>query len=818
MIPLGRDLRYALRTFRRTPVYSVAVVALLALGVGAASCIFSVVDRLLFRSLPFPGSDRIVSAGITIPIMDGEFMIANDYLHLRMDQNVFSSLTSWTGIADCDINETNPQRLACAQAESTFLPVLGIRPLLGRNFSATEDRPNAPPVALISYGIWQSRFAGSRAVLGSKIQLDGASTQVIGVLPSTFELPNLEHADFLVPQAVAITTYQPGQSGRPLRVFARLRPGATVEQARKVLERLLLPDLKALLPPGRVKELKFVVRPLRDYQIHDVHIAALLLLWATALVLLIAWANSASLILTRFLGRRGEIGTRMALGASRAAITRQALVETTALSTLGSTVGLGVAWSILQAMKRFAPAGLPHMQDAGIDVRTLLFVIAATLVCGTLLGLAPAFYGGSYAVQTGSRTTRRWHATNRYASVAFQSAACLILLSTAALMLRSLAQLQAVAPGMTTTRVLTGDITLPSQRYPNTISREQFFAALADRLRRLPGVIAVSVSDTVPPSGFVHSRPLSSVRALGQPESETVGGLVAWRKVDPEYFTTLEIPILAGRSFIRQDTAPNAKAIILSRLLAPRVFPRGDAVGRQVFIGPQSAPYTVVGITADVHNNGLAQPPDPEFYLVRSQVTDPNAGRDQQITARSLHIYDGEANIIVRGMASTQALASSIRSEAAALDASVPVTIRTLTEQIATLTARPRFTALLLTWFAAVAIVLAVAGVFGLVSFHVAERTREIGIRMAVGATPRHILRATLMMALAPTAVGVAVGIGGCMAAGRLMGSLLFHASSTDPVLLGAACLALIAGSVIAAIVPSWRASRIDPLVTLRHE
>ncbi|HEY6991847.1 MAG TPA: ABC transporter permease, partial [Bryobacteraceae bacterium] len=401
METLWLDLRFALRQFKRNPAFSLTAILVIALGIGATAAVFSVVDRLLFRSLPYPDSDRLVSVGVTAPIvLNGEFLMANDYFNLREHPiSVFSAVTSWTGIADCDLTEQNPRRLTCAQVESTFLPTFGIVPLLGRNFTREEDRRNAPNVALLSYGLWKSRFAGDPAAVGRTINVDGAATRILGVLSPDFELPNLAHADLVVPQAMAIDHYIPRQSGRPLRVFARMKPGISVAQARQMARARILQNLLEWLPPARVAEVRTAIRSLRDYQIQDVKRASWVLFAAMLAILLIVCANVANLLLARKLGRERELATRAALGAGRGRLLSQALTESTALGLLGVLPGCALAWALLKLFQFIAPIGIPRLQQAAIDPRVLFCALAIALLSSLIFGLAPSFAGSGHMLK-----------------------------------------------------------------------------------------------------------------------------------------------------------------------------------------------------------------------------------------------------------------------------------------------------------------------------------------------------------------------------------------------------------------------------------
>ncbi len=818
-----QDLRYALRGLKRSVSFSMTVILIVAVGIGTTTAVFSMIDRLLFRSLPYPESERLVSVGMQFILMaDGAFMVANDYLHLREAETGFASLTSWRGVSDCDLTDQNPRRMACAEVEQTFLGTFGIRPLLGRDFTAEEDRPNGLKVAILSYAFWQSRFGGGMDALGKIISVDGVPTEIVGVLPPGFELPTLAHADLLVPQALAVTTYRPGQASGAVRVFGRTKPGVTFKQARDSALPYLEESIRINLPRARWKEAQIDVRSLRDFQIQDVRRASWVLFAATISILLIVCANVANLMLARSASRQKELAVRAALGAGRARFIRQSLTESFLLSGFGALAGGGLAWILLRIFKTLAPTSIPRMEQAALDARVLLFALGMALACGTLFGIAPAA-ANPLELLAGSRLFGGSRNSLRHALSAAQVGLSLVLLSSAGLLLRSLWNLQSVATGLHPERVITADITVGPARYPNSQSRQQFFDHLAARLRALPGVNSVAVSDSLPPTGFVHSRPLDTLRVSGMPPAEQGSGrIAAWRIVSPEYFATLGIPILRGRPFQDQDMTSGANTMILSASLARYLFATEDPLGRAIRLGlgpgVQSPEYTVIGVAEDVKNDGLTAPADAEYYVPRQTITDPNVGQGVSMVARTLHVYDGEAFVTVRSASRPDAVEGWIRAAVAEMDASVPAVISPMPERLRQVSERPRFSAALLSLFSIVGLVLAATGLYGLMSFLVVRRTQEVGVRMALGATPVQIARLVLAHALRWSLLGVAVGVTGSFAAGCVLRSLLFQVPANDPALIGAAAVLLLAVTVAATLLPSLRAARIDPMVALRQE
>ncbi len=800
---LAQDLRYAARGFVRTPTFTVAAVFAIALGIGAGTAVFSVVDRIRFRSLPYAQSERLVSVGFVAPIIPQEFMLGTDYVEWRARQQPFESLTSWAGINDCDLTGASPVRLECALVEASFLPTLGIRPIAGRNFTRDEDRPNAPPVALLSYGLWKSRFGGDPHVVGKTIPLDGRSATILGILPPQFELPTLEHADVVVPQAMDEAQQHRPNTGRVLWSIARLRPGVTPAQAAAALEPLFEESLQFVPGPFR-KEVRLRVRSLRDRQIHDARLASWILLGAVLAVLLIACANVANLLLARAAIRQRELAVRLALGASRGRLVRQTLTESLLLAATGGAAGCLLAAALLRIFVAIAPEGIPRLQQATIDLRVLLFTLAVSLASGIVFGLAPALEQPRAETLAGWRALGGRHYLFRHALVAAQICASLVLLTGASLLMRSLWNLQNQRLGMRTGSVLTATVTLGQKSYAEPASQLAFFEELERRLDRIPGVTHLALSDSIPLSGTARSTIYSVIDIAGRPRAaEGTGGMVTWRAVTPGYFAALGIPILRGRGFEEQDRDPQRNTVVLSDLLARRLFPGEDALGKQIQPGRSGPWRTVIGVAGNVKNGGIMDPDDPEFYVVRHHAPEP---------------FGRTATAILSGPVDPAALARWVRTEVAALDPQLPVNIATLDQSVGKLAQRPRFNAWLLGLFAAMGLLLSAIGLYGVISFLVAERTPEIGVRMALGATPGAVARLVLGHAARWTLAGAALGVVGSWFAARLLAAMLFHVSARDPWILAAAVAALLSTAMLAAWVPSRRAARVDPMQALRQE
>jgi len=467
MSSLWQDVRYGLRMLANKPAFTLVAVLTLALGIGATSAVFSVVDRILFRSLPYPHDEQLVAFGLFAPIEPREFMLAKDYLEWRSEQTPFESMTTFMpGGADCDLTEQNPVRLSCALVESTFLPTFGIQPILGRNFTKQEDRPHAARVALITYGLWRSRFAGDAGVVGKSISVDGQPTLVVGVLPSDFEMPTLGKTDLVIPQALDEVAFEGNGPEPVLRAFARLKPGVTIAQSFAALEPLYEKSLENV-PQQFRKEVHLSVRSLRERQVADSKAASWILLGSVLAVLLVACTNVANLLLARTSSRQRELAVRAALGASPARLIRQNLTESVLLGIIGGTIGCWVAYSLLQLFESIAPEGIPRLQQARLDTRVVLFTLGVSLVSGVLFGLAPATRNPAAELLVGKEARQTSRGLLRQILVASQVAVSLILLTGAGLLLHSLLKLQSVPLGMDAQSVVTAQIPLAEYRYPD---------------------------------------------------------------------------------------------------------------------------------------------------------------------------------------------------------------------------------------------------------------------------------------------------------------------------------------------------------------
>jgi predicted permease len=800
---LMRDVRYALRGFRRNPIFAITAILTLALGIGATTAVFSVVDRILFRPLPYAHDDRLVSVGLTAPIIPQEFVLGGWYYEWRDHQTPFTALTSEAGVNACDLTEHNPAHLSCASVEANFLPTFGVSPILGRNFLPEEDRPNGPKVALITYSLWTSHFNRDPGVVNRLIDIDGSHVRVIGVLPSNFEMPALEQPDLVVPQAVDASKVEPD---RVMFAFARLKPGITVAQAAEQLQ----PEFNYALSqaPARFRsEVHLRVRSVRDRQMQDARKAAWVLLGAVLAVLLIACANVASLLLTRATARERELAVRSALGASRHRLIRQALVESVILAILGLVAGCALAKGLLYGFVAIAPSGLPFLHTAQLDARILGFTVLIAVVCELVFGIIPALHRPRSIALTGRALPLGARAVMRKILVTCQIAVSVILLAGAALLVRSFTTLQMQPLGIQTSGVVTARISLNRYTFATPQARMQFFLRAETALRRLPGAAAVGLSDTVPPGGYHRDHIYNIMEVAGRaPMTGGTGGMVAWRWVTPDYFKALDIPIVRGQNFTEAQRTSSEHFMIISSSLVSRLFPGQNPLGQRIKPVPGGPWFTVQGVAANVKNSGLSEEDEPEYYqLWRAEAED-----WQQPHSAAL--------VVKTTFATPTAMAPWIRTQVSTIDPTVPVEIETLNERVSGLADRPRFETALLSLFAGTGLLMAIIGLYGVVAFMAVQRTQEIGIRMALGATRADVMRLILGEGFRLIFIGGVLGLAAALSLSRVLQSVLFGVSPRDPVSFAAVTALLAIVALIAIFIPARSAMKTDPMTALRWE
>jgi putative ABC transport system permease protein len=798
---VAQDVRYGLRGFRRNPVFTIVVIATLAVGIGATTAVFSVVDRILFRPLPYAQADRLVSVGTVHSLEKQEFMMGGFFFEWRDNQKPFEAMAIQSTMPHaCDLVESNPAQLDCLNFDAGYLPLLGISPVFGRNFLPEEVLPSGPRVVIISYGLWQDHYNRDPNILNRQINVEGSSSRVVGVLPRDFQFPTLQPADIIFPSVLVRADQKTanGGYGDPMRTFARLKPGVSIEQARAEMEPLFEHTRDTFVPPEYRKDFHLSIRSLRDRETQDAQTMAWILLGSVFAVLLIACANVASLMMARGEARERELAVRSALGASRGRLIRQTLTEATLLSLAGAAGGLALAEALLRIFVELAPTGIPFLNRAGVDLRIACFTVLLSVVSAALFGLLPAMQSPRMDVLAARAAKSLRHTVLRRSLVAGQIAVSMVLLSGAALLLKSFRNVEEQSLGMQTGGVFTAQIALPSFRYDTPRKQMQFYLDAEAAIRRLPSIRAVAFSDSVPPGGGFGMR-WSDLTIDGKPyQGEGTGGVLATRKITPDYFPALNIPIVRGRGFTAEDISSAQPVVILSKMLAARIFPGEDPIGRRV------NGDTVVGVAENVKNGGLVESDAPEIYFLRGK-----SDRD----------WDGrKPTIVISSVLSPRTVAPWVRSQIGGIDPTVPVKMETLDQTVSKLADRPRFETALLGFFALCGLLMAVIGLYGVISFVAAQRTQEIGVRMALGATRMNILRLIAGEGVRLIVIGGLLGLGAALTTAQLLKSLLYNVGPHDPWTYAAVVLLLALVALAATLVPACAAMKVEPVEALRYE
>jgi predicted permease len=809
-----RDVRFALRGFRRNPAFAITAILTLALGIGATAAVFSVVDRILFRPLPYAHDERLVSLGIAQPLQHQEFTLGGFYYEWRDNQKPFQEITFERGVNECNLTESSPLHLECGSVAQNFLSTLGVSLEAGRNFLPEEDVPNGPRSVIISDGLWLSRFNRDPDALRKSISIDGEYYQIVGVLPRNFEMPRLQAVDVLIAARIDIAGQHSVNAGigLPMWAFARLKPGVSVSEAKAEMEPLFL-HTQQWIPPEIRKGFYLQVRSLRDLQMQNAYLAAKIMLGAVIAVLLIAGANVAGLLSARRAARTRELAVRSALGASRLRLVLQALTESFVLAAIGTVLGCLLAVALLRLFVVIAPSGIPFLAAAHIDFRVILLSLIVALVCALLAGVAPVFEKASALSLVSRARFMVEHARLRNVLVALQIAVSVVLLAGATLLARSFRNLQAENLGIETRDVLELSIPLTSQRYPTGQESRDFFLRAESALRNTPGITAVAVSDSIPPDAdsWHHETGYAEIFANGkQAAANGTGGKVIYRTITPDYFRVLQIPIVAGRDFDQEDRTTASNPIILSAMLAGRLFPGEDAIGRHIQFGTfqpyfslEKQVFTVIGIAANVKNGGLAGEDDPEYYRLLNDRADN---------------WSTRAIVLLQTGLPISTVSPWVRARIAQIDPNVPVEITSLSRTVSRLADRPRFETALLSFFATTGLLMAIIGLYGVVTFMAQQRTQEIGIRMALGATRAAVLRLILKEGLRLVVIGGAIGMIAAMALTRILQAVLFRIGPHDPASFAAVAGLLGLVALAAILIPARAAMKTDPVSALRWE
>jgi putative ABC transport system permease protein len=796
---LGQDLRYAFRSFRRVPGFTFVALVTLALGIGGTTAIFSLVDGVVLRPLPYPQPDRILR--ITRPTpqrIDASFSAA-DYLDVKRDASMLASVAGYQeDIIDLS-GRGDPVRVRGMQTTAGFFDVFGAPPVLGRTYSEATDKPGAA-VAVIGAALWRQQFGSDPSVIGRTIRLNNAPTEIIGVVAESFRHPIKTDVWTLSPIAVPVSPLATNEalSEREVQYFsavARLAPAATVAGARQELQSIGARLMKEF--PDTNSGESFDIAPLGDNLVSDVRGALFVLLGAIAFVLLIACANVAGLLMARGASRRRELAVRMAIGAGRARLLRQLLTESLVLAAAGGALGILVGMWTLSLLVSLAPENLPRLDEVVLDWRVALVTLGVTVVVGAIFGLLPAIQASKPALNSDLRDGGR-SATSRTgvrrALVIIEVALALVLLIGAGLMLTSFARLRTVDPGFRTTEIVSVELLLPLARYDEARQR-QFYQSVLERVQAHPPTAQSALLFPFPLSG---SNAQAGFQVIGQPtKSQSEQVMAELNSVSPGYFSTAGLRLLNGRDFATTD-GPDAPPVGIVNEAALKEFGGKDPIGERVDLG---SPVTIVGVVSNTRRGSLDSPPRPAIYLPFTQFVLPYMG------------------VMVRTNQGPAPVAAAVKAAVAEIDPELPLgDIKTIEQIISESTGQPRFRSFLLASFAVLALVLAAVGVYGLFSFTVTQRIAEIGVRLALGASPRQVFAGVIGDGLKLAGLGIAIGLGGALLLTRLVSSLLFATNATDPFIYASLSLLLLAMAGTACYVPARRAMRVDPMTALRSE
>ncbi len=795
-----QDLRYAVRLMRKTPGFAIVALLTLALGIGANTAIFTIVNAVLVRPLPYTSPDRLVMVWQDFRARGGpvdEWATPGNYVDWRNEKELFEQVAVIAGWQPALTGSGGPEPLRGEQISHEYLGILRIVPALGRDFRQEDAVPNAARVAIIGDALWKRTFGGDPTVVGRRVMLTGEPHEIIGVLRPGFR--PIVNASAEIWRPLRLDTANPSRGAITLRAVARLADGVSHERAQTALSTLA--RRLEIQHPEHNEKVGFMLTPLHARVVGDIKPGLLALLGAVAFVLLIACANIANLLLSRGSARRRELAVRLALGARRARVVRQLLTESVLLAALGGVAGLLLGAWAAHGLVAMAPASAPRVEEIGLDPSVLAFAAGITLLTGVLFGLAPALQASrddmARSLKEGTRTSAGagGRALRRGLVVAEVSLA-LILLIGGALLLQTFVRLQAADLGFNPANVLVGAVNPPRTTYDTALKQAAFYDQIFEKAAALPGVKKAALASVLPLSG--DSDMTFTVEGRPRPRSPSEAPVTWYRLVSAGYFDLMEMPIRRGRGFESREATPS---VVVNESMARKFFPGEEALGRRIRFGESGPWFSIVGIAADAKVRGAREAARIETFIPYWQLTE----RGMNILLRT----DGTATLLTSGL----------RSAVASVDPNVPVAgVTTLAEIVRDSIDQPRFLAVLSAAFAALALVLAAIGIYGVMSYTVMLRTTEIGVRMALGATTSEVFRLVVGDGLKLAGAGVAIGIAGSVVVARALARLLFGVGPADPWTFGLTAMILFLVAVMACVVPARRAARVDPMVALRAE
>jgi putative ABC transport system permease protein len=799
-----QDLRYGARMLLKNPGITLIAIVTLSLGIGANTAIFSVINGVLLSSLPYPQPEQLAMVWCDnrrqgIP---DDITSYPNFVDWRDRNKTFQGMAGMTSSNLQLTGVGEPEEIRAATVSINFFQVIGVGPMLGRGFTAEEERPGSDRVVILSHALWQRRFGGDPGMLNKTISLSGIQNTVVGIMPPKFQFP--ENAEMWRPLAPS-DGMRAARFGFFLPVVGRLKPGVTRAQAQADLD-VIANQIEQQFPDMAGYGVNVVLA--LEQTVGAIRRSLMTLLVAVLFVLLIACANVANLLLARAAGRRREVAVRAALGAGRWRIVRQLLTESMLLAVLGGALGVLLAWWGLRLLVDLSPANIPRLENIRLDGRVLWFSLGLSLLTGLIFGLAPALQTTHLklgeTLKEGGRTEAGGRSAQliRGALIVVEVALTLVLLAGAGLLIRSFWRLQQVDPGFKAENLLTLRLSLPRSRYTDGAQAVSFFERLQERLSALPGVVAVSATTDIMLRRLATS---SSFTIENRPRDPSELALeLPFDRVQPNYFQTMGIPLLQGRAFTAQDTRDSPRVAIVNETFVKRYFPNEDPIGKRFTFGdggPNARWIAIVGVVRDTKRQGVDQPIRIESWMPLAQSP------------------AGSMDVVLRTTGDPLALSNSAREAVWSLDRDLPIPrIQTMEQNLSARVAQRRLNMLLLGLFASVALILAAVGIYGVMSYAVTQRTNEIGIRMALGAQTGDVVGLVLRHGMALTLVGVAIGLIATFMLTRLMASLLFGVSATDPITFAAIAALLIGVALVACWIPARRATRVDPMVALRCE
>jgi putative ABC transport system permease protein len=802
METLLRDVRYGVRSLLKRPGFTAIALIALALGIGANTAIFSLVNAVLLRPLPFAEPDRLVWVWGNIRGGGTRASVSPlDFLDYRQQNTTFEEFAASFAVP-LPLNLTGdgePERLQAGAVTGNYFQALGAKPALGRTFLLENEKPGNDQVAVLSYALWQKRFGGNPDIVNNTVTLDGKTFHVLGVMPQDFSFP--QSAELWVPLNFDA---EPGMKQRKahfLRPIGKLKPGVTMAQAQADTDAVARRLEEQYPDTNSGWSLRLV--SLREQLVGNTRPTLFILFGAVGFVLLIACANVANLLLVRAAGRQKEIALRTALGAGRFRIVRQMITESVLLALVGGVLGTLFAMWGVDLLVSLSAGSIPTTAHVKIDATVLGFTLLISLLTGVLFGLAPALrtlkVNLSDSLKEGGRSSSEGVHRNRTRSilVVLESAVAVVLLIGAGLLIRSLIQLQNISPGFDAHKVLTMRVDLPRQKYDTPEKSSNFFSQLESRLGGLPGVERVGLISELPLSGQPNDMPYT---VEGRPPVSIDQAFDDdFRRVNRQYFEAMRISILRGRNFTEQEVSQSAKVVIISDLLVRQTFPNEDPLGKRLIMSYGNQAFEIIGIVGDIRHRALESEPVPAMYLPTYQT--------------------GWMNIVIRTKGDPIGLAAAVRKEVQGIDPDQPVAdVKTMEQWLDTAVAAPRYRTGLIALFALVALILASTGIYGVMSYSVTQRTHEIGVRMALGAQRLDVLKLVVRQGMALVVVGVLLGLLAAIGLTRVMSSLLFGVTAKDPLTFAAVATVLTLVAFIACYLPARRATKVDPLVALRYE